>query len=384
MSLRGLGAWVCRHPGRTVGIWAIMAISVGLMAPNLTRLAAEGQARMLGRDAESLRAAALVHQAWPDQAYESMAVCSLHRPGGLTEADLAYARRLSARLEQGDRPGAILRVLGPLSDAVIADRLVSRDRTLRLVAVPLNASFVAPSAHVAVGWLEAEAGSHDLRAPSGLEVRWTGDAVIGRDFMASVQTSLDRAAVATVVLLLLVLLAVYRSFWLALVPLVTIGISLLISRGLLAWMTLGGWEISPLVELFLVALLFGTGTDFCLFLSWRYAEHFDPKDPAGSMRLTLERSFLALLTSAGTVITGLALMGTTRFKLFSSTGPSVALGLVLTLLGSLTLTPALLVLLGRFRPRSFDGLARLGAASGTGWGDWRCAGRGFAGREHSG
>ena len=121
--------------------------------------------------------------------------------------------------------------------------------------------------------------------PTGLaprracEVRWTGDAVIGRDYMADVQTSLDRAALATVVLLLVVLLVVYRSFWLALVPLATIGVSLVISRGVLAWMSLAGWEISPLVELFLVAILFGSGTDFCLFLSWRFAEHWNPDEP---------------------------------------------------------------------------------------------------------
>jgi RND superfamily putative drug exporter len=42
--------------------------------------------------------------------------------------------------------------------------------------------------------------------------------VIGGDYMAKVQTSLDRAAVATVVLLMIVLILVYRSFWLALVP----------------------------------------------------------------------------------------------------------------------------------------------------------------------
>ena len=42
---------------------------------------------------------------------------------------------------------------------------------------------------------------------AGLELRWTGDAVIGRDYMAQVQASLDRAAVATVVLLLIVLAA---------------------------------------------------------------------------------------------------------------------------------------------------------------------------------
>src|SRR5262249_23312402 len=114
--------------------------------------------------------------------------------------------------------------------------------------------------------------------------------------------------------------------------------------------------ISPLVELFLVAILFGTGTDFCLFVSWRFSEHFNPNNPAGAMRVTLRRSFLALLTSAGTVIIGLSLMGTTRFKLFSSTGPSVALGLALTLVATLTLTPALLVLLATHRPRAFAGL----------------------------
>ena len=138
------------------------------------------------------------------------------------------------------------------------------------------------------------------------------------------------------VLLLIVLLAVYRSFWLALVPLATIGVSLVISRGALAWMILAGWEVSSLVELFLIALLFGTGTDFCLFISWRYAEHLNPSNPAGSMRVTLARSFSALVTSAGTIIIGLLLMGTTHFKLFSSTGPSVALGLVIALAATLT------------------------------------------------
>ncbi len=120
---------------------------------------------------------------------------------------------------------------------------------------------------------------------------------------------------------------------------------------------LAGWELSPLVELFLIAILFGTGTDFCLFLSWRYAEHLNPKKPAASMRVTLTRSIGALITSAGTIIVGLLLMGATRFKLFSSTGPSVALSLVVALVATLTLTPALLVLLARIHPRSFDGLA---------------------------
>jgi RND superfamily putative drug exporter len=176
--------------------------------------------------------------------------------------------------------------------------------------------------------------------------------------------SLDRAAVVTIVLLMIVLLWVYRSFWLALVPLTTIGVSLVIARGLLAWLFGVGWQISPLVELFLVALLFGTGTDFCLFLSWRFGEHFNPRNPAGVMRMTLARTFVPLVTSAGTIIVGLLLMGTTKFRLFSTTGPSVALGLVISLLATLTLTPALLVILARLRPSCFESFT---GASGGYW-----------------
>src|SRR5262249_50653549 len=194
------------------------------------------------------------------------------------------------------------------------------------------------------------------------DVRWTGDAVIGRDYMGAVKTSLDRAAAATVILLLIVLLLVYRSFWLSMVPLVTIGLSVVIARGLLAWMIVAGWEVSSLVELFLIAILFGTGTDFCLFLSWRFAEQSNRGNPAAAMRVTLARSFSALATSAGTIIIGLLLMGTTRFKLFSSTGPSVAMGLALALLATLSLTPALLILLARVRPQAFHGFANRSTA----------------------
>jgi RND superfamily putative drug exporter len=364
MWLEAGRTFVCCRPGWIVVIWLVLAILAGCFSPSLTRLSAEGQASALAADSESQRAAQMVRQSWPDQAYQSMAVAALHRPAGLTQADRSFAVRLMKRFESGDRPKEIAHVLGPASDPEIACRLASPDGTLLLVAVPLSTPFVAPASHEAVKWLQNQAADPGLALPTQLEIHWTGDAVIGRDYMAKVQTSLDRAAVATVFLLMIVLILVYRSFWLALVPLATIGTSLIIARALLAWSILAGWEVSPLVELFLVAILFGTGTDFCLFLSWRYAERLDPGNPIESMRATLASSLAALFTSAGTIIIGLLLMGTTRFKLFSRTGPSVALGLALALWATVTLTPALLVLLARVHPRAFNGLAR---SSGVFW-----------------
>src|SRR4051812_10613332 len=358
MLLAKLRRVVSRRPIAIVATWILIATAVGLAAPSLTRLAAEGQANLLPKDAESVRIQNLVATTWPEQASESMAVVALLRQGKLTAEDEGYARRLAEAFEGRVRPKEILRVMGPQSAPEVASRLLSPDGTMRLVVVPMSQSFVSPSTHRAVAWLQEQAARLDGGRPSGLQELWSGDAVIGRDYMNNVQQSLDRAALATVALLLGVLLVVYRSLLVAIVPLFTIGISLVISRAVLAWLTLAGWDVSPLVELFLVVVLFGSGTDFCLFLAWRFGEHWDPDDPSAAMEATLASSTRALLTSAGTVIAGLSLMGTTRFKLFSSTGPSVALGLALTVVAALTLAPALLVLLARHRPRSFGGLTR--------------------------
>jgi putative drug exporter of the RND superfamily len=356
MPLAQLRSIVTERPGCVVLAWFVAAMASVCFAPNLTRIAALGQANLLGRDAESFAASEALRRAWPDRAYESLAVAALYRSGGLTADDLSYATRLAERTGGEDRPQAVLRVLGPSSPPEVATRLKSKDGTVALVAVPLSSSFVSPVTHDAVTWLQSQSRAVELGLPVGLEIRWVGDAIIGRDYMSNVRTSVDRVAVTTVFLLLVVLLSVYRSVWLAFVPLVTIGISLLISRGVLAWMTLAGWEVSTLVELFLIALLFGCGTDFCLLLSWRLGEHWDADDPARAMRAALERSSTTLLTSAGTVIVGLSLMATTRFKLFSTTGPNVAIGLAITLAATLTLTPALLVTIARFRPRAFTAL----------------------------
>jgi RND superfamily putative drug exporter len=350
-TLRGM---VTRHPRVVVAFWLTLAAIVQLAAPSLTRLAAEGQARLVPEDAESSQAAALLRQAWPDQASVSNAVVLLRRGSGLTDADRAYAAGLATALVRPAPPEPLLRILGPASAPEVARYLSSNGGRSQMLVAQLNTSFVAPAAQDAVDELMRRAAA--LPPPAGLEVVWTGDAVLGLDYMRNVQRSLDRAALATVGLLLVVLLLVYRSLALAIIPLATIGVGLVLSRGLLAWMTLAGWEMSPLVELFLVVILFGCGTDFCLFLSWRFGEHWNPANPAGAMRATLQRAVPPLLTSAGTVIVGLSMMGLTRFKLFSATGPSVALGLALTLVATLTLTPALLILLARYRPRAFAGL----------------------------
>ncbi len=89
--------------------WVATAGATGFLAPNLTRLAAQGQANLLGGDAESRGAGEARRLAWPDQAYESLVVLGLRSsvvqdvmtemPGDMTS--VKNLRWLATKFEAG-------------------------------------------------------------------------------------------------------------------------------------------------------------------------------------------------------------------------------------------------------------------------------------------
>lgn len=347
-----LGAFVGAHPMGVAGAWALLTVAVLLFAPNLSKRAAEREGLLLPLQSETVRAAILTRQAWPDLMPSSSAVAVLTRREGLTDADRIFAGDLARAFRAEGHPANIQRILGPDSEAEIAARLKSKDGRSQMVVANLATDWTVPRSQETVAWMKSTA--EKLARPEGLSVEWAGDAAMGVDYMGGVKTTLDRAAIVTIVLLTALLMWVYRSAPLALIPLATIGAGLIVSRGLLAWADQLGWATTSLVELFLVVVLFGTGTDLCLFLSWRFAERWSEGDPAVALRATMGRTAPALLATAGTAVFSLCLMGNARFALFAKTGLSVAFGIIIGLCAALTLTPALLLLLARRRPKSFD------------------------------
>ena len=101
----------------------------------------------------------------------------------------------------------------------------------------------------------------------------TGHAGIGRDLIRASAHSLDSTTIATVILVVVILLLVYRSPLLALVPLVTIALSVWVALNILALCTLiPGFYLVNISQIFAVVMLYGAGTDYCLFLISRYRE----------------------------------------------------------------------------------------------------------------
>src|SRR5207302_10642610 len=99
-------------------------------------------------------------------------------------------------------------------------------------------------------------------------------------------------------------------------------------------------------------LSYGAGVDYCLFLTARYKEELDSgAPPAEAVARAVRGTGAALVASAATVMCGIAMMMFAQFGKFREAGFAIPLSLFLVLCATLTFSPALLRLAGRWALR---------------------------------
>jgi putative drug exporter of the RND superfamily len=153
----------------------------------------------------------------------------------------------------------------------------------------------------------------------------------------------------TVALVLVLLLAIYRSPVIALVPLFVVGIAYGIAAAATYGLVQAGIvEVNGQTTSLLIVLMFGAGTDYCLLIVARYREELRRyEDKHEAMAHATERTAPAILSAGGTVFFAMLILTLADFKATQTMGPVLALGIAIMLLVGLTLLPALLSALGR-------------------------------------
>jgi RND superfamily putative drug exporter len=348
-----LGRLMTAHPWVVCAAWLLAGAGLTFVAPAWDTRTQDDDIHYLPDRCPSVRGYQLLQKAFPQDVSASRLIFALEREDRtLRDADFVLVDRLAGALEKlrKSAPGLKIVTVSSYKDGLIGSRLTSPDRHCTLIQVSLGTPFLALQTQATVD--RAQKVVRECLANAGPDVPrlfTTGAASIGRDLTRAYGDSLDGTTLASLVLVVAVLLLVYRAPLLALVPLVTIGASAWVALKLMALLTLlPGVHLVNISKIFAIVLLYGAGTDYCLFLISRYREELENgQETPAALASGVGRVGWALTASAGTVICGLGLMGLAEFTKVRCAGPGIALGLGVALLAALTLTPALLCLLGK-------------------------------------
>jgi putative drug exporter of the RND superfamily len=345
-----LGSWTYRFRYPIVVAWVVAAIACARFAPSLAGSGSTDQASFLPPSVPSVQARDALERAFPGSTSASSATITLERAGGLTAGDLAYRDAFATWTASADAPaelrGAVKSTETADSRPELASMLRSGDGRFEMLIVNLDVETAGDASAVVTRQLRDQLAS---TAPAGLEAHVTGAAAISSDYLAAVKAGTESSTKVTIILVLIVLLLIYRAPLAALVPLLTIGSAFAVSRGVLGFLASLGWQVSSLLDTFLVVMVFGVGTDYAIFLISRYREEVSGGgDWHDAARITVKRIGSVISASAATVMVGMAAMAFGDFKMVSSTGPAIAVAIFVTLIAGLTLAPALLSVFGHY------------------------------------
>jgi RND superfamily putative drug exporter len=332
-----------------LAVWIVAAVAMQPLGKKLSDVTTDDTQSFLPRNAESTEVVRRLDADFPSKE-TSLALVVYRNPDGLTPANkakiLADAKRIESEPERipltKDQPPVVPFTPGAPSF------LVARDGEVAYAVYTLPTNF--DEVH---NWGQAIRDITDSDT-GGMNVYVTGDVGFNTD-AHDVFNGIDtKLLFATVILVLVLLGAIYRSLLVALSPLVVVFLAYTAATGFIYLYAKSGATVSSNSTGIIVVLMFGVGTDYCLLLVSRYREELRRlEDKHEAMQRAVRRAGPAIIASGLTVslamlVLALAESGNTR-----SLGPVAAIAVFTSMIAGVTLLPTILTIFGRrgFWPR---------------------------------
>jgi len=316
-----------------VAVWIVGTVIAGRTLPSLASVTQSSNAQFLSASEPSAKAGVLAAPFEGSNPSSTAVIVATTAPRRMTAADDAAFDRVLA---------AARRVPGV---SLVRDEGPSRDGQAReaLAATSAAAAGGTAATDVVDGIRRTftRAGS-----PAGLQFHLAGQLASNVDFSSS--TKGKNIAAFSVIFIIVLLLLVYRA---ALAPLITVipaGLAVALAGPLIAEASKAGLQVSLVTQELLIVLILGAGTDYGLFLVFRVREELGRgAPPRQAIEAALARVGESVSYSAITVVAALLTLLLASFGIYRDLGPALAIGVVVMLAASLTLTPALLAITGR-------------------------------------
>ncbi|HZM57194.1 MAG TPA: MMPL family transporter [Acidimicrobiales bacterium] len=265
-----------------------------------------------------------------------LATVVYHRPGGLTPEDLATIASDRSRIDATPDRAA--------GQEPAQATVISTDRATAYFSVPLSSAADINQTTDAVNHVRAVVGE----GSGGLDVKVTGQAASLVDAVGAFKGLDTTLLLAAGVLVAVLLLIIYRSPFLWLLPLLAVGFAYQAAEALIYELARHGLTVNGQSAGILTILIFGVGTDYALLIVARYREELvRHEDRHEAMAAALRRAGPTILASGGTVTLSLLCLLTASLNSDRGLGPVCAIGVVVVVIAMLTALPMLLLILGR-------------------------------------
>ena len=349
-----VGSW--RGVAILIVAWIVIAGVIQSVSPSIEEVSTNDQTEFLPNETEALQAIELEREKFP--AFEGLPAILIYRnPTGLTDRDIAKVAEIDALIRADDTRDNIALVIsdfgqsdfggGPAQPTQPADPEISPDGTAITITVVISGLPAEEEFGETVEWLRELDDALAVEVPSTFEV--TGPAGILADAIVVFQSFDFRVSAITIVLVLVILLAIYRSPLLALLPVMTVGMALTVAQSIAALLADNfDLALNGQVTAIMAVLMFGAGTDFTLFIVSRYREELPVRaDKFEAIGATMRAVGPSIASSAGTTIVAMMALALALSGSLKTMGPMLAMAIAVMLVCALTLIPAVLVAMGR-------------------------------------
>lgn len=328
------GGWSARHRWAAVGIWVLFVVlAMGLGS-------AAGTVELKDSDqlsGETGRAAAIAEEAGIDEpAGETVLVQG--RDVGVKATSTEFRAAVDAVMKAVEGTGKVTNVTSPYDTDTI-----SKDGRSALVQFDMRGEAETAGERVepvlkAVEGVQKDHGSVLIEEIGGASMNKTFDDAFGNDF--------KQAEYSAVPVALGILLVAFGALVAALVPVLLAITAIVATMGLMMLVS----HIQPMDDTSSsVMLLVGlaVGVDYCLFyLRREREERAAGRDPETALRIAAATSGRAIIVSGVTVCVAMAGMLFTGIATFKAMGLASLMVVAVAMVGSVTVLPAVLSLLG--------------------------------------
>jgi putative drug exporter of the RND superfamily len=340
---RRLGDFVVRWPWIVIGCWLAVAVALPLTFPSLTEMTQRRPVAILPADAPVTVTTRQMTQAFHESGSENILLVVLTDENGLGRADEATYRALVYRLRQHITDVVMLQDF--VSAPPLREVMTSKDGKAWILPIGIAGELGTPQSFAAYTHV-IDVVEHSV-AGSTLTVHQTGPAATVADL--TVVGKQDRLPIelAVAVMLIAILLIIYRNPVTMMLPLITIGVSLVTAQALVSGLAQLGLSVSDQTILFLTAMMAGAGTDYAVFLISRYHDYVRlGADSNQAVKKAMTSIGKVIAASAATVTLSFLGIIFARLGVFSTAGVALAVGIGVAFLAAMTLLPAILVLAG--------------------------------------